>query len=94
MMMMITSGDPAISDHALSVIFIMSRTTGNRIHTARPSPPVLADDFLRGAGRHILTARHSPLVISDDLMLSTAASFARQPPCAGHGPCRGSMRRT
>ena len=37
MMMMITSGDPAISDHALPVIFIMSRTTGNRIHIPHSS---------------------------------------------------------
>ena len=79
----ITSGDPAISDHALSVIFVMSRATSRRIHTARHSPLVLADNFLRGVGRHILTARRYVPVISDDLMLAAAASFARQPPRAG-----------
>ena len=61
----------------------MSRATSRRIHTARHSPLVLADNFLRGVGRHILTARRYVPVISDDLMIPAAASFARQPPCAG-----------
>ena len=52
----ITSGDPALSDHALSVFLVMSRTTIRRQYTARQSPPVTADDFLRETGRCILTA--------------------------------------
>ena len=79
----ITSGDPALSDHALSVFLVMSRATIRRMCTARRSPLVPADDFLLGTGRHILTARRSVPVISDGLMFTAAASFARQPPRAG-----------
>ena len=79
----ITSGDPALSDHALSVFLVMSRANIRRQYTARRSPPVTADDFLRGTGRRILTARRYVPVISDGLMFAAAASFARQAPRAG-----------
>ena len=61
----------------------MSRATVRRLFTARRSPPVTADDFLRGAGRRIITAQRYVLVILDGLMLAAAASFARQVPRAG-----------
>ena len=61
----------------------MSRATVRRMFTARRSPLVTADDFLRRTGHHILTTQHSVLVISDGLMLAAAASFAHQTPHAG-----------
>ena len=60
----------------------MSHATIRRLFTARRSPPLTANDFLRGTGRRILTARRSVPVISDGLMLAAAASFARQAPRA------------
>ena len=79
----ITSGDPSLSDHALSVFLVMSRATVSRLFTAGRSPPVTADDFLRGTSRSILTARRYFPVISDGLMFPAAASFACQAPSAG-----------
>ena len=61
----------------------MSRATIRRQYTARRSPPVTADDFLRGTGCRILTARRYVPVISDCFMFAAAASFARQALRAG-----------
>ena len=61
----------------------MSRATVRRMFTARRSPLVTADDFLRRTGHHILTTQHSVPVISDGLNLAAAASFAFQAPHAG-----------
>ena len=61
----------------------MSRATVSRLFTAGRSPPVTADDFLRGTSRSILTARRYFPVISDGLMFPAAASFARKAPSPG-----------